>query len=139
MAKNPPVDTGVTVSIPGLGRSHKQVGSCTTTIETQAPYSQCSAAREDTAAKPTHHIEGVAPTCCNKRKPTRSSQDPAQQKINLLKKKNGHRVGSVILLSHLLVLSLISGGMEHSQHFLVFTIFLPLTLIYTDFNNSELL
>ena len=55
------------------------------------------------------------------------------------KKKHGHRVGSVTLLSHLLILSLISGGMEHSQHFLVSTIFLSLTLIYTDFNNSELL
>ena len=55
------------------------------------------------------------------------------------KKKHGHRVGSATLLSHLLILSLISGGMEQSQHFLVFTIFLSLTLIYTDFNNSELL
>lgn len=64
---------------------------------------------------------------------------PSAAEDKFIKKKNGHRVGSVILLSHLLVLSLISGGMEHSQHFLVFTIFLPLTLIYTDFNNSELL
>lgn len=51
VVKNPPIDAGVTVSIPGLGRSHKQVGPCTTTTETQAPYSQCSAAREDTAKR----------------------------------------------------------------------------------------
>ena len=78
--KNPPASAGDMGSIPGPGRFHRPLGSQACVLQLLTSHAlelRCCNQR-------------VAPACCQQRKPTRSSEDSAQSKMdkqNILKRK----------------------------------------------------
>ena len=80
VVKNPPASAGDMGSIPGPGRFHRLLGSQACVLQLLTSHAlelRCCNQR-------------VAPACCQQRKPTRSSEDSAQSKMdkqNILKRK----------------------------------------------------